>query len=124
MLQTTDLEAASLSQWLVAHYGLPVARVRQMKLDSTASNPSSLPQMLGRKLLDRITVIWQPIDGTASPFTQDSLIESIQHDFTAALWTTTWGLSVAETQAYFTLNSASLGTLAATGATSGNRLGY
>ena len=47
--------------------------------------------MLGRKLLDRVTVIWQPMDGTTSPFTQDSLIESIQHDFSPELWTTTWG---------------------------------
>ena len=124
MLQTTDTEAASLSQWLMAHYGMPVPRVRQMKLDSTTTNPSSLPQMLGRKLWDRITVIWQPIDGTGSPFDQDSLIESIEHSFGPDLWTTTWGLSVAETQAYFTLNSASLGTLAADGALAGNRLGY
>lgn len=124
MLQTTDTEAASLSQWGVAHYGLPMPRVRQMKLDSTATSPSSLPQMLGRKLWDRITVNWQPIDGTTVPFNQDSLIESIQHDFGPDLWTTTWGLSVAETQQYFTLNSATLGTLAATGATTGNRLGY
>ena len=124
LLQTTDVEALALSQWLVTHYNTPIPRVRQMKQNSNTTNPSSLPQMLGRKLLDRITVIWQPLDGTASPLTQDSLIESIQHDFGPDLWTTTWGLSVAETQGYFTLNDATLGTLAATGATVGNRLGF
>ena len=124
MLQTSDVEALALSQWLVAHYATPIPRVRQMKLNSNTTTPSTLPQMLGRKLLDRITVIWQPLDGSASAFTQDSLIETIQHDFGPDLWTTTWGLSVAETQTYFTLNDATFGTLAATGSSVGNRLGF
>jgi hypothetical protein len=125
LLQTTDTEAASLSQWLVSKYGTPIARVRQMKLDSTAKTPSSHPQMLGRKLWDRITLTWQPMDGTNSAFSQNSLIESIQHDFTPELWTTTWGLSVADTyQNWFILNSATNGVLGVTGITAPNVLAY
>lgn len=124
MLQTTDTEALSLSQWLVTHYAKPLARVREMQVDSTGTNPSNIPQMLGRKLLDRITVQWQPLDGTATPFAQDSLVESIAHTFAPDKWSTTWGLSVAETQSYFTLNDPVLGVLGTSATVAGNRLGY
>ena len=74
--------------------------------------------MLGRKLLDRITVIRQPIDGPASPFGQESLIENIAHDFGPDLCTTTWRLRVAETQKYLVVNDPALGKL------DSNRLGF
>lgn len=119
MLQTSDTEALAMAEWLLAHYDAPLVRVRQVAMDNTNRAGANFPQMLGRQLLDRVTIDWLPLDGTTVHFIQDSLIESIQHDFTQDTWKTTWGLSPAETQQYFTLDSATLGTL-----DSSNRLAY
>ena len=118
-LQTSDNEVLDLTQWLVAHYGVPITRVRSISLDNTADAGANLPQMLGRTLLDRITISWQPIDGTTVPFDQDSLIESITHNVTQSKWVTTWQLSPAEAQSYLILNDPVYGKLSA-----GNRLAY
>ena len=118
LLQESDTEVLALTQWLLAHYDTPISRVRSIAVDNTAQAGANFPQMLGRKLMDRITVDWKPIDATTSRFTQDSLIESVQHDVTQESWKTTWGLTPAETQPYFVLNDPTLGTL------NSNRLAY
>jgi hypothetical protein len=114
MLQTSDLESAGLSQYLVSKYKVPYARVRSIKLSSVTSSGQTLPQQLGRKLLDRISIIWKPIDPTPTNtgnFNQDSLIESIQHDFAPDMWNTTWMLSPVDAQSWFILNDTFRGKL-------------
>lgn len=59
----TDTEVLSLAQWLLVHYDSPLVPIRSMACDNTYEQGANLPQMLGRKLLDRITVKWQPMDG-------------------------------------------------------------
>lgn len=119
LLQQDDNDVLALCQWLLAHYGTPISRVRQMAMDNTSQAGANFPQMLGRKLMDRVTVDWLPLDGTTVHFIQDSLVESIQHDVTQDSWKTTWGLSPAETQTYLILNDTTKGKMDST-----NLLGY
>lgn len=118
-LQVNDNENLAQAQWWLAHYKTPITRVRQVSLDNTAGAGANFPQMLGRTFLDRITLIWQPMDGTTVPLSQDSLIESIEETVTQSTWLTTWVLSPAETAPFFILNDTTYGKL-----TSGNQLGY
>jgi len=123
-LMTSDGAALALGQYLVNRYSTPQARVKTVAVDSLVSKGAQLPQMLGRYLLDRITVIMQPLDGTTTPFTQDSYIESVSHSITPGHWTTTWALTPAEAQIYFKLDDHTNGVLVATGATNSGELSY
>jgi hypothetical protein len=89
-LNVSDEDVIALGQRLLQAYSTPVLRVRQLTLDSISDGGANFPQMLGRKLLDRITVNWQPFDGSDSALVQDTLIEQITHTVTKAKWTTTW----------------------------------
>jgi hypothetical protein len=71
----------------------------------------NLPQMLGRQLLDRITIDWLPIDGSTVPFSQQSLIEQITHTVTPELWTTTFAVTPIGTEPFFILDSPPQGIL-------------
>ena len=123
-LMTSDGAALALSQYLVNRYSTPQARVKTVAVDSLVSQGAQLPQMLGRKLLDRLTVTIQPLDGTAAPFNQDSYIESVAHSITPGHWTTTWALTPAEAQVYLKLDDHTNGVLVATGATNSGELSY
>lgn len=89
-----DGDAYDLAVFLVEHLATPLPRVRQVTLASYTSTGANLPQMLGRKLLDSVTVWWQPKDGSASPFTQKAQIEQIMHKATKERWVTTWVLAI------------------------------
>ena len=123
-LMTSDGAALALSQYLVNRYSTPQARVKTVSVDSLVSQGAQLPQMLGRKLLDRLTVTVQPLDGTTTPFTQDSYVESVSHSITPGHWVTTWALTPAEAQVYFKLDDHTNGVLVATGATNSGELSY
>jgi len=121
---TSDGAALALSQYLVGRYGLPQARVKMAKVNSLVNNGAQFPQMLGRKLLDRITVNYQPLDGTNSPFVQDSNVEQVSHTITPGQWVTSWALTPAEAQNFFRLDDPVNGVLVAPGGTNSGRLGY
>ena len=123
-LMTSDSAALALSQYLVNRYSTPQARVKTARVDSLVSQGAQFPQMLGRKLLDRLTVNWQPLDGTSSPFVQDSYVEQISHTVTPDQWVTDWALTPAEAQNYFKLDDHTYGVLVATGATNSGELAY
>ena len=121
---TSDGAALALGQYLVNRYKTPQARVKTATIDSTVNQGAQFPQMLGRKLLDRLTVQLQPLDGTASPFNQDSYVESVSHSIVPGKWTTSWALTPSEAQFYFKLDDHSYGVLVATGATNSGELSY
>jgi hypothetical protein len=104
-------DSLGMAQWLLSLYHLPVTRVREITLTSMADAGRNLPQMLGRGIFDCITVIFQPIDGSAVAFNQLSLIEMITHKVTQSSWITTWALTPQETKTYLILNSATRGYL-------------
>ena len=87
MLQTTDTEALSLSQWLVAHYGLPLARVRQMKQDSTINAGLSSRQPWRSLWLARSRPIFRVPSASA-----------LLPPSGSQKWKPNWGLGVTVTQ--------------------------
>ncbi len=90
-----DSDALAVSQGYSAWYTNPLARVQQIVTHSYTNGGNNLPQMLGRGLLDRVTVQYQG-QAPGPQFSQDSLIESISHTIVmdaGPSWTTNWQLS-------------------------------
>lgn len=101
MLYQTDVEARGLADWWINHYKDPLLRATGMKLEPSAGNEAThFPQVLGRELMDRVTVRRRP-QNLGAAIDQEALIEGITHDVTATEWVTTWNLSPAETQIYW-----------------------
>lgn len=114
MLYSTDLEARDLANWYLTHYKDPQLRATNMRLEPTAGNEAThFPQVLGRELMDRVTVRRRP-QNLGAAIDQDALIEGINHDVTAVEWRTTWNLSPAETQQYWILGVAGFSELGQT----------
>ena len=93
--QQNDLDALALAQNYIAWYASPVRRVSQIMQSSATNGGANISQMLGRGLMDRVTVQYQ--GQTPGPqFSQDSVIEqitdSVQLD-SGPEWITTWALS-------------------------------
>jgi hypothetical protein len=111
MLFEFDADSFGLASGLLYQYKEPKSRVRSLTQDSTINSGANMPQMLGRQLLDRITVNWQPIDGSGVDFVQDCLIEMVTHSVSAQTmtWTTTWALTPIGTEGFWTLGSSQLG---------------
>ncbi len=90
-----DQDALAIAQQYLNWYAFPQRRVTSMTTDSYGNQGQQIPQILQRNLYDRITVQYQ--GQTPGPlFSQDSLIEQIQHTIDIAngpYWKTTWALS-------------------------------
>lgn len=101
LLHQDDSTSLDLANWQLAHYKDPILRVTGMLLEPSAGNEAThFPQVLGRELMDRVTVLRRP-QNLGVAISQDTLIEGIQHTVTAMEWRTTWNLSPAEAQAYW-----------------------
>lgn len=90
-----DSDALAIAQNYGAWYNFPVIRVTQMTLNSQGSGGSMIPQMLQRRLYDRITVQYQG-QTPSEPFGQDALIEQITHTIqmdNGPTWVTSLALS-------------------------------
>lgn len=101
VLYTSDASARGLAGWFVTHYKEPILRATNMRLEPSAGNwDTHFPQVLGRDLMDRVTVRRRP-QNLGPAIDQEALIEGITHEVTAMEWRTTWNLSPAETQIYW-----------------------
>ena len=120
LLMADDGTALGLGQYLLGQYKTPQTRVRSLTVDNTINSGAAMAQMLGRKLLDRITVEWKPLDGSSVDFNQPSLIEAVNHSVDAATrtWTTQFAVTPIGTTIPFILDSATYGVL------STNQLGF
>ena len=89
-----DIDALSIAQNYGCWYNLPINRITQINVNSYANGGLNIPQILGRGLMDRITVTYNG-QTPGDPFTQDSLIEQITDavDMSGPTWSTTWSLS-------------------------------
>lgn len=86
-------DAFNEANWLVGRYKIPLQRIESVAL-TPYSDPTVLwPAALGFDLLTRINVKRRPKDGAGSTFSQDSLIEGIEHNITSDSWQTNWRLS-------------------------------
>lgn len=101
VLLRSDTDARALAGWWVTHYKDPILRATGMRLEPSAGNQTThFPHVLGRDLMDRVTVRRRP-QNLAPAIDQETLIEGITHDVTAVEWRTSWNLSPAEIQVYW-----------------------
>ena len=110
MLFTNDDDSWDLASGLLYQYKNPATRVRSLSQDSTINAGANLSNMGGRGLLDRITVNWRPIDGSGVDFSQESLIEAINHTFTPEVWSTTWAVTPIGTESFGLYGTGTYGT--------------
>jgi len=119
LLNQSDQTSLDLANWIVNHYKDPFMRATDLALEPSAGNDTThFPQVLGRELMDRVTVRRRP-QNLGSAIDQDAVIEGIAHDVTAVEWKTRWNLSPAETQVYWILGTAGFSELEQT-----TRLGF
>jgi hypothetical protein len=69
-------------------------------VDNLMNAGAAFPQMLGRQLLNRLTINWLPMEGWSVHFTQPRLIEQISHtvDAQTFTWSTTFAVTPIGTQ--------------------------
>jgi len=96
-VNTTDNEAISYAQWLVATHKDPYQRVASITLDP-AAYPPLWPVVLGIEVNMRVTVARRPKaanGGAGITMSQDYFVESVSHDQVdmTGSWTTTLLLS-------------------------------
>lgn len=119
LLQQSDSVSIDAANWIVAHYKDPILRVTGMRLEPSAGNESThFPQVLGRELMDRVTIVRRP-QNLGAAISQPALIQGITHTVTGLEWVTHWDLSPAETQIYWILGTAGFSELDQT-----TRLGF
>lgn len=106
----TDTEALSYAQWLLHISSAPELRFTSLKIKPWQQPADLYPQVLGREIGDRITVVRRPPGG--GTITQDVFIRGVTHDFSDSAWTTTWTLqSAAKYGSFLTLDNPTLGVL-------------
>lgn len=89
-LDETDTTALAKANTILTRYAQPRLRVTSITIKPGANPALLFPQVLGRRIGDRITVIIDQDVG--SDITQDAWIEAIDHDVTDDEWITVFGL--------------------------------
>lgn len=109
LLMTTDNEALDQANFLLKRYKDPFLRTRSLRIVPESHPTDLFPQILGRKISDRITLRRNEAD-----IDEDYFIEGIEHniDLVNYSWVTTWQLSaVGEGGIYWALGVAGMGEL-------------
>jgi len=120
LLHQSDSTSLDAANWIVNHYKDPLLRVTGLLLEPSAGNDAThFPQVLGRELIDRVTINRRP-QNLGAAISQDSQIQGITHQVNMKTgWVTRWDLSPAETQVYWILGTAGFSELEQT-----TRLGF
>ena len=109
LLMTSDFEALDQANFIKKRYKDPFFRARSLRI-VPESHPADLwPQVLGRKISDRIT-----LRRNEATLDEDYFIEGIEHriDLVKYTWETVWQLSAAGAGGtYWTLGVAGMGEL-------------
>lgn len=100
-LMDSDSEAKDKAFYLLNQYKTPQQRLERINLHSQDSPSTLLPQMLGRELWDRVTVKHRPRTTTGYTFSQESIIERIEHRYSPGEWVTNFALSIADATQYW-----------------------
>lgn len=112
-VSSTDLlleDDAAVEQWagfLLQVSSKPELRFTSMEVWPRADPDRLWPQVLGRDIGDRITVIRRP-PGGGDPIIRDVFIRGIQHVITVDNWVTTWTFQSASAFTFFTLDVSQL----------------
>lgn len=104
-----DAQALGLTQHRLAKFKDPALRIAGMTVTPMRDPDNLIPEVLGLKIGDRITVKRRPMGGSA--ITKDVIIEGISHSISNSKeWTVSFAFSPAETSDYWQLNVSELGT--------------
>lgn len=106
LLMTTDLEALSQAQWLLARYKDPAIRLKSLTIRPGRDEANLYPKALSYDISTRITV---RLDQAS--LDSEFHIEGVTHTASprSKLWETKWQLSDADSQAYWVLGTSQLG---------------
>lgn len=111
LLMETDSGAADWAGYLVSLAGQPELRFASMSVFPRENEATLFPQVLGRQLGDRLTIIRRP-PGGGSPITRDVFIRGIEHQVSDEFeWRTVWTLESATRYQFMILDNALLGML-------------
>jgi hypothetical protein len=100
LILESDATTLDLANWILAHYKDPVLRATDVRLEPDAGNEvTHFPQVLGRELVDRVTVLRRP-QSVGAAINQETLLEGVRHRVRGLSWKTDWNLSPADTQVY------------------------
>lgn len=105
LLSASDNDALAHAQWAVDRFADPESRITGLVLKPQRDPDNLYPHALGREIGDRITVK-DPTDTVSIV----AMIEGVEHSLAGGEWTTVWRLSVADTRAYWILNTSALDT--------------
>jgi len=105
-------QAADQARFILSRYADPETRITAVVIEPHRDPVNLFPQVLFRQIGDRITISRTPL-GAGDPISVECWIESVTHQFDGAgkSWKTTWTLSEAETQSFFTLDHPTLSVL-------------
>jgi hypothetical protein len=110
ILTTPDDVVRDLVQLKLLRYKDPLLRCPQIEVKPLADRTNLFPAVLGRELLDRVTVRRTP-QGVGSVNATEQIVEGVAHTFTSKNWVTTLQLSPGFITSFFTLDSVTLGVL-------------
>ena len=111
LLMATDLDALSCGQWIVADTAYPQLRVGDLIVDPTA-NPNLWPYVLGLEIGQLLTVTKTNVPGGGPSVSLTCRIEGIEHQVSPPRsWTTTFHVSLQNTQPWLVLDSTAYGYL-------------
>lgn len=110
LCMATDTIARDIATVVLQRYKEPQLRIDSLVVDPGNNRTNLYPEVLGRRILDRVTVIRTPQE-TGSAITQELLIQGIHHQFSLGNWQTTFYVTPTDSFEFFTLDSATLGEL-------------
>jgi hypothetical protein len=109
LLMQTDTVAADYANYVLYHAKDPEQRFDVLKVYPQSDPDNLFPQVLGRKVGDRIRIKRRPPGG--GTIDQEVFIRGIGHEVEQEYWVTTWQLQSATTFSFLTLDDPTLGKL-------------
>ena len=104
-------QAADLALFLASQYANPELRPEQIKFKPQGDPAVLFPDLLSRKIRDRVTVKFN-VTGGGAAIERDCFIESVAHTITPGTWDVTFGLSSATFYTgFFILDNTNFGVL-------------
>lgn len=110
LIMQTDAVALDWANWILYQAKDSELRFTQLVIKAHGDEAKLFPQVLGRRIGDRIRVVFRP-PGGGSAISREVFIRGIAHSVVPLEWTTTFTLQSATKFAFFTLDHATLGVL-------------
>lgn len=112
LLMQDDAGAASWGRALLYQFSTPQYRFAQLDFNTPSPEIEDVhwPQVLGRKIGDRITVRRRPAGG-GSVIERDCFVRGVEHASDGVAWTSAFVLQSAERYSFFTIDNPVLGVI-------------